>query len=241
MPGNATGHCEHCGAPASADASTCAYCLSPLFASGANRNDGDSKGATNSNAVAGLRKLYAEGKTLAALGVLQHLYRDAPDAEKDPNVLLLHVKLLFETEGAVGEIKRLVAKAFVLAPNNPDVIDYRTLAEAKEKLDLGLKKHGEEAIRALLGRRPNNAHALLLIGTHLFWHRTQLDEAIRYLERSVQQRPVLLRAWSCLGAAYASAGRNIQAERAFRKCLELETHPKMIEYFQQALRQLGAA
>lgn len=238
--GSSTGCCEHCGAPTSAEATSCAYCLSPLLPS-AGRSDGDGVTASSSSAIAGLRKLYAEGKALAALSVLQQLYRDMPDAEKDPNVLLLHVKLLFETEGAVGEIKRLVAKAFVLAPTNAEVADYKALADAKEKLDLGLKKHGEEAIRALLGRRPNNAHALLLIGTHLFWNTTQLDEAIRYLERSVQQRPVLLRAWSCLGAAYATAGRRLHAERAFRKCLELETHPKMIEYFQQALRQLGAA
>jgi len=141
----------------------------------------------------------------------------------------------------VGEIKRLIAKAFVLAPTNPDVADYKALAEAKEKFDIGLKKHGEDAIRTLLQRRPNNPHALLLIGTQLFWNKTELDEAIRYLERSVQQRSVLLRGWSCLGAAYATAGKRAQAERAFRKCLDLETHPKMIEYFQQALRQLGAA
>ena len=237
---SSTGHCEHCGAQASAEATRCAYCLSPLLPS-TPRSATDGSPSSATAAVAGLRKLYAEGKALAALGVLQHLYRDTPDTEKDPNVLLLHVKLLFETEGAVGEIKRLVAKAFVLAPTHPEVVDYKALAEAKEKLDLGLKKHGEEGIRALLGRRPNNAHALLLIGTHLFWNKTQLDEAVRYLERAVQQRPVLLRAWSCLGAAHATAGRRIQAERAFRKCLELETHPKMIEYFQQALRQLGAA
>lgn len=236
--GSPKAHCEHCGAPAGGDATTCAYCLSPLHP-GPGRSDGE--GASSSNAVAGLRKLYAEGKTLAALSVLNHLYRDIPEAEKDPNVLLLHAKILFETEGAVGEIKRLVAKAFVLSPTNPEILDYKALTEAKEKLDLGLKQHGEDAIRALLGRRPNNAHALLLIGTHLFWNRTQLDEAIRYLERSVQQRPVLLRGWSCLGAAYATAGKRAQAERAFRKCLDLETHPKMIEYFQQALRQLGAA
>ena len=240
MPGGLN-HCEQCGAPASGDGATCAYCLSPLFGAGSRADGETGTGAATSNAVAGLRKLYGEGKVLAALSVLQHLYKESPETEKDPNVLLLHVKLLFETEGAVGEIKRLVAKAFVLAPTNPEVADYKTLAEAKEKLDLGLKQHGEDALRAMLGRRPNNAHALLLVGTHLFWNRTQLDEAIRYLERAVQQRPVLLRGWSCLGAAYATAGKNIQAERAFRKCLTLETHPKMIEYFQQALRQLGAA
>lgn len=226
--------CENCGAVAASHAAACDFCQAPL-------GRGESAAASSGDAAAqmpGLSKLYGEGKVQGAMVLMNNLLREKPELEKDVNFLLLEAKLLLETEGATGHIKLILNKAFLLSPKHPDVVDYRAIVDAKEKLDLGLKQHGEELLRSVLRRKPNHPHALLLMGTHLYWGKTDLEEAIRYLENCIRARPVMLRAWACLGAVNATLGRRDQAERAFKKCLDLETNPKMVDYFKGMLKGL---
>jgi len=91
---------------------------------------------------------------------------------------------------------------------------------------------GEQALKNLLRKAPQNVHALFLMGTHLFWSLKETSQSAQYLQKCVDLRPVFLRAWACLGMIYKTTGHSEQAIHAFRKCVGLETHPQMVSYFE---------
>lgn len=234
--------CENCGASQPSGATACDFCLSALTPpqpppqrESAQAGADPKRRPVAESSLPGLMKLYGEGRVQEVQALLTALYKQRPEAEQDVDILMLNVKVLLETDGTIGQTKQAMHKAYVLAASRADVQEYFQLVGAKEKIESSRKEKGESELKALLKRSPNNAHAMLLLGTHCFWALNDVAGAIRYLENCLRVRPVMLRAWACLGAIHTSEGRYAQAERAFLKCLEYETTPAMISYFKSML------
>jgi tetratricopeptide (TPR) repeat protein len=238
--------CDNCGAISPGTIEACPFCHSRLTPEAAKPHPAatarpaapppDSRPSAGNALVTPVHALYREGKVDRAIGLLNQVVKQRPEILDDPANLLLNVKILLETEGSVAAMKSLLERALALAPQRPELVEYREVVEAKGLLDVGARPKAEEMLRKLITRYPRNEHALLILGTHLFWSRGDIDQAMRYLENCVSIRPVMLKGWACLGAVYSTMGRDQVAAHAFRKCLELETHPKMIAYFQSILK-----
>jgi Flp pilus assembly protein TadD len=222
--------CSKCGALSSPSVGTCPFCKSVFEPAG------QSAGGTSVELV----KLYAEGKVERALQLFTATRAQTPDLDKDPGLLLLGAKILLETEGPLGTIKTVLMKGHLVAPENTEIVDYLELTDAKEKLDIGSGGLAEQALKNLVRRSPKNPHALFLLGSHLFWSKKETEISARYLQTCVSCRPTFLRAWACLGAIYRTIGHADLAENAFRKCLALESNPRMIAYFQSLISKTAA-
>jgi len=221
--------CENCGAPRAAGASACPFCHSHFAAAD---DAGASVHAELQPHLTQLKEHYSRGKIEEARVLCVLLSKRRTVVEKSGDFLLLQLKILIETEGSVGQMRGVVNVISTLGAAPKEAEPYRQLVEAKEWLDAGAKKEGEALFRQVLSRNPNNPHALFLLGSYLYWEKADPESAARTLERCISSRSVFLRAWACLGAVYVTLGQSDNAKRAFSKCLEFETQPAMIRYFQ---------
>lgn len=219
--------CGQCGAPSGPSVGVCPFCKSVMAATKKDAHPTLTK----------IRNLYNEGKLESAVQLAHSAEAENSKFKDNVTFLLAYAKILLEVEGPTSKIKSLLTRAHMVAPENAEVAEYFDLIEAKQQLTHGVFATGEAALKSLLRRSPNNAHALFLLGSQKYHTKEEVAEAIRYLERCVHVRPVFLRAWGCLGAIYRQMGQFPLAERAFRKCLALETNPKMKEFFNAQLGQ----
>lgn len=220
--------CSGCGAMSGPSVGLCPFCKTTMTSS-------EDKNFEQENSIA---KLYQSGRLDLALSLSKKMYTDDLESKKDVGFLLLYSKILIETEGPSGLIKSILVEAYLLEPNNSDVMDYLELMEAKGSLKKGLNDSGEMQIKNILRRSPKNLHANFFLGTHLFWSDEQTILAIPYLETCVRLSPNFLRAWGCLGAIYTKMGNKQLALQAYNKCFDLESNSKMKEYFQREIKSL---
>ncbi len=224
--------CKSCGAVSGPSVGVCPYCKVVFTIM---------EGGKVDVGLSGIVQLYAEGKLEKALSLMTAAMKQNPRLEEDVPFLLLQAKILFESEGPTSKIKAALIKAYILEPNNSEVAEYSEMMDAKEKLEPGVKNDlGEQALKNLLRRSPKNAHALFLLGTHLFWGDKETAMSAQYLQKCVDIRPNFLRAWECLGTIYKSVGHEELAVRAFRKCIDLETNPQIINYFKSLVSKAAA-
>jgi len=222
--------CKNCGATNDVSKAICPYCKSSLGPAAEK-----STASSADSSLGSINRLYLEGKLDQAVHLIAAALKDKPTLEEDVGFLILQSKCLIETEAPNAKIKAVLHKACLLAPKNLEVIDYLEIIDAKEKLEFVSKILGEQALEKVIRRSPKNPHAHFLMGAHLFWIRNNHEQAQHHLKQAISSRPNLLRAWACLGALYRLTGQEEQAVRAFRKCLELETNPQMIQYFKSLL------
>lgn len=220
--------CPNCGSPSSPSVGVCPFCKTVLAQS---THAANSQNATVSN-------VYASGNLPFALSLAKKVYDGEPQARKNPEFLLLYAKILLESEAPSSQVQGILGEAFLLAPNNQDVLDYMELLKLRYGLKQGIGDASEVLLRNLVRRSPNNVHALFILGTHMFWEDGQAVAAIPFLENCVRLSPNFLRAWGCLGAIYKKIGNGPLAEKAFRKCMDLESDPSMKEFFKSQLAGL---
>lgn len=215
--------CQACGAPSSPSTGVCPFCKT-VFS--------ESDGA-EPTASTGLIKLYLAGKLEQALPLGLKMLKDKPELKEDLTFLLTLTKVLLESEGPSSQIRNLLAEAQIHFPQNPEVLEYIEVIEAKSYLKRGINDTGETMLKNLIRRAPRNLHAHFLLGTHLFWSENDSHSAIPMLETCVRLHPNFLRAWGCLAAIYQKLGNASLAQAAFAKCAELESNSRMRDFFLQ--------
>ncbi len=183
-----------------------------------------------------MAQLYSSGKLDQALALARKHYQGDAENKHQIEFLLLYAKILIDAEGPSSQIRGLLAEAHLLQPQNQEVLDYMEFMEAKGQLRKGLEDQGETRLRALLRRAPQNVQSHFTLGAHLFWTDNQPTMAIPHLETCVRLTPNFLRAWGCLAAIYTKLGNRSLANMAFQKCAELETEPKMQEFFRTQMK-----
>lgn len=218
--------CPNCGSPSSPSVGVCPFCKTLLSS------------AEKPSANATVSKVYATGNLPLALSLARQVYENEATARKNAAFLVLYAKILIESEAPTSQVQGILGEAFLLEPENREVLDYMELLKLRYGLKRGVGDASEVLLKNLVRRSPHNVHALFILGTHMFWEDGQALAAIPYLESCVRLAPNFLRAWGCLGAIYKKMGNAPLAQQAFRKCLELETEPSMQQFFQQQLASL---
>lgn len=189
----------------------------------------------NHPTVSKLKNLYEEGKLEQAVILAKMAEQEHEKLKKNVTFLMTSVKILLEAEGPTSRVKNLLTQANLIDPENGEIADYFDIAEGRSLANHQGFPQAEKLLRSVLRRSPNNPHALFLLGSQLFHLKGDVPEAIRFLERCVTVRPNLLRAWGCLAVIYVQNGNSELAERAFRKCVALETNPNMKKFFSNQL------
>lgn len=216
--------CRGCGSLSGPSVGVCPFCKTIM----ANKKTAaEGSGATTDF----LRKLYVEGRLDQATLTAHRAYRGDEKARKDADFLLMYAKVLIDTEGPGTLIRGVLAEAAIQAPENSEIQDYNELMAARQLLRKGVNDEGEQRMKAVLRRAPQNFHAHFFLGTHLFWVDEQPALALSHLETCARISPKFLRVWGCLGAIYKKLGHKPLADAAFRKCIELETDETMLAYF----------
>jgi predicted Zn-dependent protease len=214
--------CSSCGAPSGPSTGVCPFCKAVLDAGAASESD---------RSLNDLKRLYREGALARALALGATLESSKPKLLENVSFLVLFAKILLESEGPTTKIKGLLGKAYALKSEDSEVTDYLEITEAKSMLVRDKDDAGEQRLKDLLRRSPDNVHALFFLGAHLFWMCDDSGTAIRLLERCVSRHPGFLRAWGCLGAIYEKLGNAPLSAKAFQRCVALESEPGMKAFF----------
>jgi len=213
--------CSGCGAPSSPSVGMCPFCKTVMAA----------VGGKDKQTLAAFNKLYQEGRLDRALALGNDLFKSKPALKENIPFVLSLVKVLLESEGPSTRINGMLAEAYMQYPENAEITEYMEIMDAKNSLKKGVEDVGEQMLKAVLRRSPNNFHAHFILGTHMFWQKKEVASAIPHLESCVRLHPNFLRAWACLGAIYKQMGNAPLAQRAFAKCAQLETHAEMKQFF----------
>jgi tetratricopeptide (TPR) repeat protein len=223
--------CHNCGAPSGPSVGMCPFCKCVLS---------DPKVKENST-LTQLKKLYADGQLDKALFLADKMYK-TENHKTNASFLLLFSKILVEAEGPAAKTRHVLSDAFALEPDNSECSDYLELIDAKFRLESNVENDlGEQSLKNIIRRSPQNVHALFLLGSHMFWADGNTIQSVKLLERCVSLHPKFLRAWACLGAIFRKTGHGAAANRCFQQCLKLEPNPSMKRYFQSECEKLRAA
>lgn len=214
--------CANCGAPSSPSVGVCPFCKGVMMRKGPGKEN---------PTVTQIGKFYNEGRLEQALALAKTAETQKPEILKNQKFALLYAKILIEAEGPSSKIKSVLSHALLENPEDPSLIEYLEVVEAKSHLSRELNDVGEIELSHILRRSPKNVHAAFLLGSHLFWIGKETQKSLKYLEQCHRLRPNFLRAAACLGALYKTLGLDAQAGRMFRHCAALESNKEMKAYF----------
>ena len=220
--------CKSCGAPSSPSVGVCPFCKAAL-------HDPKKKACKDTPTIKHISENYRKGRLDTALALCKAALAKKPKLAEKVSFALLYTKIMLEVEAPSSRIRTLLMEAQMANPDNQQLQDYMEIINAKGNLSREKDDLGEQTLRSLLLRDPKNVHALFLLGTHMFWVENEPMRAVSRLERCVQNHPGFLRAWACLGTIYKKLGRETLANRAFRKCVQLEKNPQMRSFFEEQI------
>ena len=216
--------CNNCGAPSAPSVGVCPFCKTILTSKSSGKD---------SPTISQINKFFNDGKISNALSLVKAAEQNKPALLKNVRFILLYVKILLEADGPSSKIKALLSRTLLEHPEEPHLMEYMELVNARSNLSRGKNDIGEVELANIIRRSPKNVHALFLLGSHLFWVENEIQRSLLYLEKCYRLRPNFLRASACLAALYKSLGSKAQANRLFRKCTTLETNKEMKDYFKQ--------
>lgn len=213
--------CANCGAPSSPTTGVCPYCKSVMT----------TEVEKKTPALGSIKKSFNDGQLERALSLAKVLETQKPDSLKNKEFVLLYTRILLEVEGPSTKIKSLLNQALIDNPSDPQLLEYLEVAEAESNLSREKDDAGEIALTNIIRRSPENAHALFLLGSHLFWVEKDAQRALRYLEQCVRLRPNFFKAKACLAAVYKVLGMNDLAANFCNECASKASDPKIKEFF----------
>lgn len=214
--------CQNCGAPSSPAVGVCPYCKSVM-----SKDAGEEKQIP---ALTRIRNLFNEGNVDQALVLARTLEAKKPDAVTQIGFALLYTQLLIEVDAPSSKIKSVLNHAIVENPSDARLLEYLEIVEADSNLSHEKDDAGEVALANVIRRSPDNAHALFLLGSHLFWVEHDTQRSLSCLQRCVQLRPNFLRAKACLAAIYKTLNLDHHAERLLTECAAKTSDRGMKEF-----------
>ena len=216
--------CINCGAPSAPSVGVCPFCKAILTSKNPK---------SDAPTITKINKFFNDGKIGNALSLVTAAEKSKPALLKSARFTLLYVKILLEVDGPSSKIKGLLSHALLEHPEDPSLIEYMEVVDARSNLSREKNDIGEVELANIIRRSPKNIHALFLLGSHLFWVEKETQRSLLCLEKCHRLRPNFLRASACLGSLYKHLGLNTQANRLFRKCASLETNKEMKDYFKK--------
>ena len=215
--------CQNCGASSSPAVGVCPYCKSVMVK--------DAEEEKQIPSISKIRSLFNEGDVDQALVLAQTLETQKPDAAKNAGFALLYVQILIEVDAPSSKVRSVLNRAIVENPSDARLVEYLEIVEADSNLSHEKDDAGEVALANVIRRSPDNAHALFLLGSHLFWVEHDTQRSLSSLQRCVQLRPNFLRAKACLGALYKTLNLDHHAERLLNECAAKTSDQGMKGFF----------
>lgn len=213
--------CAHCGAASSPVMGVCPYCKAVMT----------TKAEKEIPAIANIRKYFDEGQVERALSLARFIETQKPESLKSKEFLVLYAQILIESEGPSTRIKSLLNQFLIDNHSDPQLLEYLEIVEAESNLSRQKNDAGEIALVNIIRRSPENAHALFLLGSHLFWVEKDAPGALMYLEQCVRIRPNFLRANACLVGVYKALRMNDLAEAFCDECASRAPDPETKKFF----------
>ncbi|MBI3324289.1 MAG: hypothetical protein HYZ92_03320 [Candidatus Omnitrophica bacterium] len=214
--------CQNCGAPSSPAVGVCPYCKAVMVK--------DREEEKRTPAISKVRSLFNEGDVEQALVLAQTLETQKPDAAKGAEFALLYAQILIEVDGPSSKTRSVLNHALAESPSDERLVEYLEIVEAESNLSHDNGDAGEVALANVIRRSPDSAHALFLLGSHLFWAERDTQRSLTYLQRCVQLRPNFLRAKACLAAIYKTLNLDHHAERLLKECAAKTSDRGMKEF-----------
>jgi len=214
--------CSNCGAITSPVVGVCPYCKSVMA---------KAVGVVQVEAVPQVQSLYDDGSVDQALSMAATVEQKDPIFLKDPDFVVLYVKILIEVEAPSSRVRTLLNQALITNPSHPELLEYLELVEAESHLTRGNSSDGETTLLNLVRRSPKNALALFALGSYFFWVQEDPKRALQYLEASVRVRPNFIRAKACLAAVYKALNMTDVALRLMTECASKTNDSKTKEFF----------
>ena len=219
--------CKNCGATSEPSVGICPFCKSVLTA-----HDEALPGEVSVEAA------YNDGNLELALTLAKKLYSSSEPAKSDRRFTLTYLKILLDTEAPESTINSVLSEGLIRFPADAAINEYQELMEARTKLSVGLNDEGEQRLKAIIRKNPDNYHAYFFLGAHLYWIDKAAGASVFYLEQCSRLAPKFLRVWGCLSAVYRSLNNTALTENALRKCIELERNATMKSYFESELKKM---
>lgn len=219
--------CPNCGAPSASSVGICPYCKAVMTNKKIKNKD--------EHLISVLRKKYKEGQLPFVLRSCERMVNEKVKLKTNNSFLLFYLKVLFESDAPGSKIRSTISTIFLNDPGCVEAMDYLEIQEAKDLLSDAKNDPGEQKIKAIIKRSPNNAYAYFLLGSHLYWADQEYQQAIIHLEKAVKLHPGFIRAWGCLGALYKTIGNLPLAKKSFNKAASLESNVQMKKFFKSAI------
>lgn len=213
--------CANCGALSSPSIGVCPYCKSVMI------TDAEKKIPV----IVDIKKFFNDGRLEQALLLAKTLETQKSDALKSKEFALLYAQILFEADGPSTKIKSILNQALIDNSSDPQLLEYLEVAEAESNLSRNKDDAGEVALSNIIRRSPENAQALFLMGTHLFWVEKDAQRALKYLEQCVRLRPNFFTAKVCLIRVYKTLKMDDLAVRFCNEFALKATDPEMKKFF----------
>lgn len=215
-------NCPNCGASSGPSVGVCPYCKTVL-----------STTEVSCPVTTGIQDLYAKGHIEEALAQV-HVIKDNEAQEGDPIFLMLAGKLSLEAESPSSQIKTFFAKALAIeGAHQKEAKLYLDMVTAKGMFRKGLNDPGEKWFNSQIPLFPNNPHLLFLLGSHTFWVDQETRNSAANLERCVQIRPTLARAWGCLFAIYQKLKDKPNMKRCIGKYAEISSDERTVAFMNE--------
>jgi thioredoxin-like negative regulator of GroEL len=202
----------------------CPYCKTVLAST-----------SEQSPALSNLAKLYEQGKIEEALPQI-HLLKQQEDMQSDATFLMLAGKISLEAESPTSQICTFFTQASMQdGPHQAEAKLYNEMMTARKLFKEGLNDPGEKWFNAQLALHPNNPHLYFLLGAHTFWVDQETRSSAANLERCVQIRPALARAWGCLFAIYKKLGDKSNMQRCIQHYSEISQDERTLEFMREQM------
>lgn len=221
--------CESCGAASGPSVGICPFCKSVLVSE-------TSKKA--SPALRRLKTLFSEGKMEEAALIAREALKSKEELSENVEILSICTQILFEVEAPSSQLKGVLAKASLIAPEHKGIQELMKLVQAKSAISYGNPEEGKKMLESILKSNPGNPHALFLLATYVNSKENDPVLAVVYLERALKSRPNFLRAWACLASISARMDKTHMAETALLKAISLETNKNMKDFFRRLLNEV---
>ncbi|CAN5623739.1 hypothetical protein BH09PLA1_BH09PLA1_30870 [soil metagenome] len=183
--------------------------------------------------------LYAAGAQAYRRGDRETALRQLSQAvRQNPNLRMAQAMLgdLYRTKGDYKNAANHYEKASQLDPYT--LANHYNLGVMYQYLNR-LKDAAVAYLKAL-DLNPRDLKSNMNLGT-VYLALGQMDDAVNYLERATMIDPTSGEAWSNLGVAYDARGKTALAEKSYRKALELDSSPVIMQNLGSNLVSQGRA
>ena len=185
-----------------------------------------------------IESLHQSGQLSEARKVIECVIDSYHQLIQSAEFFILYAQVLFEDQATQKEITAALQQSLFIEPENKKATDFLLLLKYQEELNDGLYAQGEQGLREMLEKEAWKAYTYYFLGHHLLWKNGPENEAVQFLERSLELKPRFLKAQLDLALAYKKGQNMYKAHGAFTKCIEIDANESNHDLYRRHLQSL---